>query len=105
MTAKLISSIRFDGKSIRPVEGEVILLELTEAEFARLSALGAVVAADKDDLKLGVVARKLAAVETVAPETTATEAPKAPGTTATEAPKAPAAKATKAKTAETSEEL
>lgn len=94
MTAKLINSIRFDGKSIRPVEGEVILLELTEAEFARLSALGAVVAADKDDLKLGVVARKLAAVETVAPETTATEAPKAP-----------AAKATKAKTAETSEEL
>ena len=94
MTAKLINSIRFDGKSIRPVEGEVILLELTEAEFARLSALGAVVAADKDDLKLGVVARKLAAVETVAPETTATEAPKSP-----------AAKATKAKTAETSEEL
>lgn len=53
MKAKLIKSLRLNGKIVSPKEGSVILTELDTKEFNRLEALGKVAKPSSDDLKIG----------------------------------------------------
>lgn len=52
MKAKLLKSIRMDGKAIRPVEGKVTIINLPPQEFDRLEVMGVVSMPTEDDLKL-----------------------------------------------------
>ena len=52
MKAKLIKTVRIKGKATRPVDGNVTIIDVSDADFARLEAAGAVSKPTKDDLKL-----------------------------------------------------
>ena len=55
MKAKLIKTLRINGKAVRPVEGKVVLVDLDDTEFKRLEANGTVAEPTADDLKLAGV--------------------------------------------------
>ena len=52
MKAKIIKTLRIDGKPVRPSQGKVVLVDLSDGEFARLANMGAVSKPTSDDLKL-----------------------------------------------------
>lgn len=67
MKAKLLSTLRLNGKSVRPQEGEVILVDLDQEEFARLESFGAVEKPTANELKIGIL--KTAVTEPVVVDT------------------------------------
>ena len=66
MKAKLIKSLRLNGKIVSPKDGSVILVELDDKEFARLEAIDKVAKPSSDDLKIGQLVGEAAAEEDTA---------------------------------------
>lgn len=53
MKAKLIKSLRVNGKIVSPQAASVVLVDLEEDEFERLSDMGKVAKPTSDELKIG----------------------------------------------------
>lgn len=55
MKAKLIKALRIKGKAVAPKGDDIVIVDLDDDEFKRLSAMGKVVEATEKDLKLAGV--------------------------------------------------
>lgn len=85
MKAKLLTSLRVKGKRIPVSEGRLVIVDLDQAEFERLEALGSVVKPTKDELTLAGAnepAPKRAAKAAKADDAKGTETPTEGGGTA-----------------------
>ena len=74
MKAKLLKSLRIDGKSVKANADEPVIVNLSDSEFDRLAAMGAVAEATQRDLKLASVDDTDAAADKAAGKKTAPSA-------------------------------
>ena len=55
MKAKLLKSLRINGKSVKANGADPVIADLSDAEFKRLAAMGAVIEPTEKELKLAAI--------------------------------------------------